>query len=60
MIKELLMLYGAKKAVLRMIEKGSAQFAMRKEGKKWETVEWIDIFDFLEALIDKFESEEEE
>ena len=60
MDKELLMLYGARNAVLRILERGSMSFAKRINDEKWQIVEWADIVNYLSDMIDKYKAESEE
>ena len=60
MDKELLMLYGARQAVLQMIDKGSCAFAKKLENGTWQTIEWADICNFLTEIIDKYKAESED
>lgn len=60
MNKELLMLYGAVYAVLRFMNNGSHAYAKRLNNGKWETVEWVNIYDYLTDLIDKYVTESED
>ncbi len=60
MDKELLMLYGARQAVLQMIDKGSSAYAKKLENGTWQTIEWANICDFLTEIIDKYKAEAEE
>ncbi len=60
MDKELLMLYGARQAVLQMIDKGSCAFAKKLENGTWQTIEWADICNFLTEIIDKYKAETED
>jgi hypothetical protein len=57
MDKELLMLYGARQAVLQIIDKGSCAFAKRLDDGTWQTVDWVDICNYLTGLIDKYKTE---
>lgn len=59
MDKELIMLYGARQAVLQMIDKGSCAFAKKLENGTWQTIEWADICNFLTEMIDKYKPESE-
>lgn len=60
MNKELLMLYGAKQAVLQIIDKGSYAFAKRLDDGTWQTVDWADICNYLTDIIDKYMEESED
>ena len=60
MDKELLMLYGARHAVLQIIDKGSCAFAKRLDDGTWQTVDWADICNYLTDMIDKCKGESEE
>lgn len=57
MDKELLMLYGARNAVFRMLEKGSTSFAKKLYEDNWQTVAWIDIANYLSDMIEKYKAE---
>lgn len=48
-----LMLQGAKHAVTQMLEKGNCSFAKKQKNGKWESVNYIDICDYLDKLINK-------
>lgn len=48
-----LMLQGAKHAVMQMIEKGNCSFTKKQKNGKWELVDYIDIYDYLDKLINK-------
>lgn len=54
MDKELLMLYGARNAVLQIIDKGSCAFAKKIDDGTWQTVDWADICNYLTDMIDKY------
>lgn len=60
MPKELLMLYGATYAVVRFMNNGSKAYSRKSESGKWISVDWVDIFDYLTDLIDKYKEESEE
>lgn len=60
MDKELLMLHGARQAVLQMIDKGSCAFAKRIDDGTWQSIEWVDICNYLTKMIDKYKTESEE
>ncbi len=60
MDKELLMLYGARHAILQIIDKGSCAFAKKLENGTWQTIEWADICNFLTEIIDKYKAETED
>lgn len=48
-----LMLQGAKHAVTQMLEKGNCSFAKKQKNGKWKSVNYIDICDYLDKLINK-------
>lgn len=60
MDKELLMLYGARHAVLKILEAGNCSFAKALDDGTWQTVEWADICNYLTEMIDKYKAESEE
>lgn len=60
MTKELLMLYGARYAVLKMLNKGSNAFGKRLEDGTWQTIEWADICNYLTDIINNHNEEREE
>ncbi len=60
MDKELLILYGARQAVLQIIDKGSYAFAKRLDDGTWQTIEWADICNYLTEMIDKYRAESED
>lgn len=60
MNKELLMLYGAAYAVLRYINDNSTVYSRKADNGKWVSISWVDIFDYLTDLIDKYKEESEE
>ena len=60
MDKELLMLYGARQAVLQIMDSGSYAFAKRLDNGTRQTVEWADICNYLTDMIDKCRAESEE
>ena len=60
MNKELLMLYGARQAVLQIIDEGSYGFAKRLDDGTWQRVEWGDICNYLTGMIDKYKVESED
>lgn len=51
--EELLMLYGAKFAVLQMRDK-SDKYGRKNTDGKWETVKWDAICKYLDNKIDEF------
>jgi hypothetical protein len=57
MNKELLMLHGARQAVLQIIDKGSCAYAKRLDDGTWQTVDWADICNYLTDMIDKYKAE---
>jgi hypothetical protein len=59
MDKELLMLYGARQAVLQIIDEGGYGFAKRLDDGTWQRVEWSDICNYLTDMIDKYKAESE-
>lgn len=59
MDKELLMLYGARQAVLQIIDKGSCAYAKRLDDGTWQTVDWADICNYLTDMIDKYKADKE-
>ena len=59
MDKELLMLYGARQAVLQILYKGSCSYAKRLDDGTWQTVDWGDICNYLTDMIDKYKAESE-
>lgn len=60
MDEELLMLYGARRAVLEMMGKSSCSYAKRLDDGTWQTIEWADICNYLTEMIDKYKAESEE
>lgn len=56
MDKKLLMLHGAKYAVLKMMSNGSCLFA-KKINNSWQTINWSDIEDYLDKMIDEYKVE---
>ena len=60
MDKELLMLHGARHAVLQMIDKCNCSFAKKLDNGKWQTIEYADICNYLTEMIDKYKAESEE
>lgn len=60
MNKELLMLYGARHAVLEMMGKGSCSYAKRLDDGTWQTAKWVDICNYLTDMIDKYKAGSEE
>ena len=60
MNKELLMLYAATYAVLRYMNDGSKAYSRKTDNGKWISVDWVDVFDYLTDLIDKYKEESEE
>ena len=60
MTKELLILYGARHAVLQAIDRGSCAYAKRIDDGTWETIEWSDICDYLTEIIEKYKAESED
>ena len=60
MTKELLMLHGARYAVIKMLNKGSSSFAKHLEDGTWQTIEWADICNYLTEIINKYDTESEE
>ena len=56
MDKELLMLYGARHAVLKILDKGSCSFAKRLDDGTWQSIEWADICNYLTEMIDKYKA----
>jgi len=60
MNKELLMLYGARHAVLKMLEAGNCSFAKTLDDETWLTVEYADICNFLTEIIDKYKVDKEQ
>lgn len=59
MDKELLMLYGARHAVLKMLETGNCSFAKKMNDETWLTIEYADICNYLTEMIDKYRTESE-
>jgi hypothetical protein len=57
MDKELLMLYGARHAVLQIIDKGNCVFAKRLDDGTCQTVDFADICNYLTDMIDKHTAE---
>ena len=53
----MLMLYGARHAVLQIIDKGSCSFAKRLDDETWLTVDYVDICNYLTEMIDKHKEE---
>ena len=51
------MLYGARQAVLQIINKGSCAFAKRIDDETYQTVDWADICNYLTDMIDKYKVE---
>lgn len=60
MNKDLLMLCGAKYAVMQFMDKGSKAYARKDKTGKWQSVDWCDIFEYLTDLIYNEERGEEE
>lgn len=52
-----MMLYGIRQAVLQIIDKGSCAYAKRLDDGTWQTIEWVDIYNFLTDIIDKNKAE---
>lgn len=52
---ELTMLYGARFAVSRIMQSGSAKYIKRYD--KWRAVKWEDIFNYLTNKINELENE---
>jgi hypothetical protein len=59
MDKELLMLYGARQAILQMLDKGNCSFAKKLDDGTWQTIEYADICNYLTEMIDKYKAESE-
>ena len=59
MDKIALALYGSRNAVLEMMSKGSCSYAKRLDDGSWQTIDWVDIVDYLTEMIDKYEAESE-
>lgn len=59
MTKELLILHGARYAVIEMLNKGSNSFAKHLEDGTWQTIEWADICNYLTEIINKHKAESE-
>lgn len=57
MDKELLMLHGARYAVLQKIDKGSC-YAKKLDDGTWQTVDWADICNYLTDMIDRYKAEQ--
>jgi hypothetical protein len=57
MDKELLMLYGARHAVLQIIDKGNCSFAKKQDDGTWQAVDWVDICNYLTDMIDQYKAE---
>lgn len=57
MDKELLMLYGARHAVLKMLESRNCSFAKNLGDGTWLTVEYVDICNYLTDMIDKYKAD---
>lgn len=60
MDKELLMLYGARNAVIKILNNGGKWFAKTVENDDIQTVEYADICNYLTEMIDKRNTESEE
>ena len=60
MDKELLMLYGARQAVLQILYKGSCSYAKRLDDGTWQTVDWAEICNYLTDMIDKYKADTED
>ena len=60
MTKELLILHGARHAVLKIIDSGSCAYAKRMDDGTWKTIEWSDICDYLTEIIEKYKAESED
>ena len=54
MDKELLMLYGARHAVLQIIDKGNCDFVKRLDDGTLQTVDFADICNYLTDMIVKY------
>ena len=60
MDKELLMLYGARHAVLQIIDKASCSYAKRLDDGTWQTIDYVDICNYLTEKIDKYKADKEQ
>ena len=59
MNKELLMLYGARHAVLQMRDKGNCSFVKKLDDGTWQAIGYADICNYLTEMIDKYKAETE-
>lgn len=59
MDKELLMLYGARHAVLQIMDKGNCVFAKRLDDGTCHSVDFVDICNYLTDMIEKHMAESE-
>lgn len=59
MDKELLILYGARHAILQMLDKGNYSFAKKFDDGTWQTIEYADICNYLTEMIDKYKAGKE-
>ena len=59
MDKELLMLYGARYAVIKVLDSGGKWFSKTVENDK-QLVEYADICNYLTKMIDKYKAESED
>lgn len=57
MDKKLLMLYGARNAVIKILDNGGKWFAKTVENDDIQTVEYADICNYLTEMIDKYKAE---
>lgn len=60
MDKELLMLYGARHAVLETIDNGGWAFEKRLDDGTRQRADWNDICNYLTDMINKYEAKNEE
>lgn len=53
------MLYGARHAILQMLDKGNCSYAKKLDDGTWQTIEYADICNYLTEMIDKYKAETE-
>ena len=59
MDRELLMLHGARYAVLKLLDKGGVNYAKRLDGSL-QMIKWTDICDYLTEKIDNYKVDKED
>ena len=52
--RELMILYGARHAIMHMLKQGNYSFAKAMDDGSWQTIDYVDILNALTEMIEDY------